>query len=134
MNATNAKALNSMKQKLKKTQRDYDQLITKYKAVRPRFFPRDGLLTSHTTQDPEAFEREALAEDIPVAAPSKGSKKKSAAANAPAEGEDEDNDFQTVGVKGKTITISSEGIFKALAQVLEARGRKVRSTFECASG
>lgn len=34
MNATNAKALNSMKQKLKKTQRDYETLIAKYKLVR----------------------------------------------------------------------------------------------------
>lgn len=34
MNATNAKALNSMKQKLKKTQRDYEETIKKYKEVR----------------------------------------------------------------------------------------------------
>lgn len=41
MNATNAKALNSMKQKLKKTQRDYEELIKKFKLVRA-VFPRDG--------------------------------------------------------------------------------------------
>ena len=34
MNATNAKALNSMKQKLKKTQREYEATIAKYKEVR----------------------------------------------------------------------------------------------------
>lgn len=33
MNATNSKALNSMKQKLKKTQREYEVTIAKYKAV-----------------------------------------------------------------------------------------------------
>ena len=74
------------------------------------------------SQDPEAFEREALVEDTPAPAPAKAGKKK-----GPLVVDAEDEDFQTVGVKGKTITISSEGIFKALAQVLEARGRKVRS-------
>lgn len=34
MNATNAKALNSMKQKLKKTQREHEATIAKYKEVR----------------------------------------------------------------------------------------------------
>ena len=33
MNATNSKALNSMKQKLKKTQREFEVTIAKYKAV-----------------------------------------------------------------------------------------------------
>jgi translation initiation factor 3 subunit C len=33
MNATNSKALNSMKQKLKKTQREYEVTIAKFKAV-----------------------------------------------------------------------------------------------------
>jgi translation initiation factor 3 subunit C len=74
-------------------------------------------------QDPEAFERQSILDDTPVAAPAKA--KKVAAARAGVEGEEEDDEFQTVGNKGKTITISSEGIFKALAQVLEARGRKV---------
>jgi translation initiation factor 3 subunit C len=35
MNATNAKALNSMKQKVKKSQREHEDAINKYKAVRP---------------------------------------------------------------------------------------------------
>ena len=34
MNATNAKALNSMKQKVKKTQRDHEVALAKYKEVR----------------------------------------------------------------------------------------------------
>jgi len=33
MNATNAKALNSMKQKVKKTQREHETQLNKYKAV-----------------------------------------------------------------------------------------------------
>lgn len=33
MNATNAKALNSMKQKVKKTQRDHEAVFAKYKEV-----------------------------------------------------------------------------------------------------
>lgn len=38
MNATNARALNSMKQKLKKSQRDNEELIKKYKEVSFLFF------------------------------------------------------------------------------------------------
>lgn len=72
-------------------------------------------------QDPEEFERRALAEDAPPPSGKKQTKK----TQPGAEGAEEDDDFVTVGEKGRTITISSEGVFKALAQVLEARGRKV---------
>lgn len=47
MNATNAKALNSMKQKLKKTQRDHEAALAKYKEVRRLFLAapaHDGTL------------------------------------------------------------------------------------------
>ncbi|SCZ89235.1 BZ3500_MvSof-1268-A1-R1_Chr9g10339 [Microbotryum saponariae] len=102
MNATNAKALNSMKQKLKKTQREHEETIKKYK------------------EDPEAFEKAAALEDQPAAA---AAPKKAKKASQPVE-EEADDDFQTVGSKGKTINVTSEGIYKALALVMEARGRK----------
>lgn len=37
MNATNAKALNSMKQKLKKVQREFETVLVSYRAVRVSF-------------------------------------------------------------------------------------------------
>ena len=37
MNATNAKALNSMKQKLKKVQREFEVVVNKFKEVRGSF-------------------------------------------------------------------------------------------------
>jgi translation initiation factor 3 subunit C len=135
MNATNAKALNSMKQKLKKTQRENEEIIKKYKEVgclrwacgkrgEARKLTLLLCLCALRSQDPEAFEKAALAEETPVAAPKKGPKK-----TGPLVVDAEDEDFQTVGNKGKTIAISSEGIYKALAQVLEARGRKVGFVF-----
>lgn len=61
-----------------------------------------------------------MAEDAPAPKP------KAAKKDVQTAGDAEDDGFQTVGLKGKTIAISSEGIYKALASVLEARGRKVR--------
>ncbi|EGU13619.1 Eukaryotic translation initiation factor 3 subunit 8 [Rhodotorula toruloides ATCC 204091] len=114
MNATNAKALNSMKQKVKKAQREHEGQLNKYRA------------------DPEEFERSlnapAVAAAAAAAAASAPKKKGPMAVAADAEGDDDG--FETVGAKGakgaagaKEPT-SSEGIYKALAQVLEARGRK----------
>jgi translation initiation factor 3 subunit C len=72
-------------------------------------------------QDPEAFDKAA---EAPIAAAPAPKKAKAAVAAAAADG-DEDG-FETVGaVKGKVAApTSSEGIYKALAAVLEARGRK----------
>ncbi|GAA5962470.1 hypothetical protein JCM3765_004307 [Sporobolomyces pararoseus] len=102
MNATNAKALNSMKQKVKKTQREHETQLNKYKA------------------DPEGFEK--AAEAPAPAAPTPKATKKAVVADA----DGDDDGFETVGAaKGKTVApVSSEGIYKALAQVMEQRGRK----------
>ncbi|BGP40661.1 Translation initiation factor 3 subunit c [Rhodotorula kratochvilovae] len=113
MNATNAKALNSMKQKVKKTQREHESSLARYKA------------------DPEAFER-SLAAPTPAPAAPTAKKAKGPLAVAP-DAEGDDDGFETVGAtKPKSgaaaaqaqAAASSDGIFKALAAVLEARGRK----------
>lgn len=104
MNTLNTKALNAMKQKLRKAKAEHDEAFTRYKA------------------DPEAFLRAADEEAKPK---DTGAQKKSKKSGPLAAGPDEEDDgFETVGNKGKAIAISSEGIYKALAQVLEARGRK----------
>jgi translation initiation factor 3 subunit C len=86
-------------------------------------FPaRTRPLISRSYKDPEAFEKAALAEDTPAPVEKKPKAKKGPLA---VDAEEDDDSFETVGNKGKVIAISSEGIYKALAQVLEARGRKV---------
>ncbi|KAA1086443.1 Translation initiation factor 3 subunit c [Puccinia graminis f. sp. tritici] len=103
MNATNAKALNTMKQKLKKTIRENEAIIEKYKA------------------DPEAFEQEAAAVDAPVPAAKKSKKSKT---HDSEEEPDDDDDFTMVGKGGKSFSFSPDSIFKTLQSVLEARGKK----------
>ncbi|KPV77838.1 uncharacterized protein RHOBADRAFT_48045 [Rhodotorula graminis WP1] len=117
MNATNSKSLNSMKQKVKKTQREHESSLARYKA------------------DPDAFERSLAAPTLAAAAAAPTPKKAAkgpmtVAADADA---DDDDGFETVGAakpkSGAAIAqaqaqASSDGIYKALTAVLEARGRK----------
>ncbi|KAG7090852.1 hypothetical protein E1B28_009934 [Marasmius oreades] len=101
MNATNAKALTAMKQKVRKTAKEYEQDITKYQA------------------DPDGFEREyaaATAKEITAAPGAKASTTVSADTG--------DDGFQAVGKHGKTMLLTTEGIFKSLQVVQEARGKK----------
>jgi hypothetical protein len=64
MNATNAKALNTMKQKLKKTIRENEAIIEKYKAVSPFLchFLSDHVprLHFHTSQSDPFFSHSTL--------------------------------------------------------------------------
>ncbi|KAI0058056.1 eukaryotic translation initiation factor 3 subunit 8 [Artomyces pyxidatus] len=105
MNATNARALTAMKQKVKKTAKEYEKEIKLFQ------------------EDPEAFEREfaAAAAPEPVARPAR---------KAPREGAedgvtgDADDDFTTVGRGGRAVQYTAEGIFKNLQAIQEARGKK----------
>ncbi|KAN0064478.1 Translation initiation factor 3 subunit c [Thecaphora frezii] len=105
MKAPSAKAMNGMKQKIKKTIKENDEAVAKFRA------------------DPEAFEAEATAAASGITAAEAASKavKKTRAAVAE---EAEEDDFQTVGRGGRTETFTSEGLFKSLASILEARGKK----------
>ncbi|KAJ4468239.1 eukaryotic translation initiation factor 3 subunit 8 N-terminus-domain-containing protein, partial [Lentinula aciculospora] len=103
MNATNAKALNSMKQKVRKAIKEYEQDIAKYQA------------------DPEGFEREytsLITRETPPA-PSVSRAAPGAVVN-----ENADDGFRSVGRGGRTMLLTTEGIFKSLHAVQEARGKK----------
>ncbi|KAJ7209487.1 eukaryotic translation initiation factor 3 subunit 8 N-terminus-domain-containing protein [Mycena pura] len=104
-NATNGKALTAMKQKIKKSIKEYETDVNKYNT------------------DPQAFEREYAAlvvRDVPV--PAAGSAPRLATAVV-LDGEPVDT-YTTVGKGGKAMQFSSEGILKTLQAVQEARGKK----------
>ncbi|KAK9387755.1 eukaryotic translation initiation factor 3 subunit 8 N-terminus-domain-containing protein [Lipomyces mesembrius] len=113
MNATNARALNSIKQRIKKNNRQYEDLIAKFRA------------------DPDGFllEAEEILEPVSQVKMRKGAEFEAAAAairlGAAATAEDtSDAAFSTIGRGGRTITITPESIFKQLRAILEARGKK----------
>jgi translation initiation factor 3 subunit C len=110
MKAPVAKAMNGMKQKLKKVIKENDDTIARYRS------------------DPAAFDAAYDAANNAAAAPAadaetaiaKGKKERLAAALDA----DANDDFQTVGRGGRTETYTSEGLFKSLAAIMEARGKK----------
>jgi translation initiation factor 3 subunit C len=125
LNAIHNRALNSMKQKIKKTQREHEALMVKYKAVRFR----ESLLLAldlPPAQDPEAYEREFEGVPAePVAKPVKKARTATAEASAVA-----DDDFTTVGKGGKAVTITADNVLKTLQTVVEARGKKATDRLE----
>ncbi|KAF9461334.1 eukaryotic translation initiation factor 3 subunit 8 N-terminus-domain-containing protein [Collybia nuda] len=102
MNATNAKALTAVKQKVKKAIKEYEQDVKRFQ------------------EDPEAFERE-YSVVIAHGAPTSASGRRS---NITGSDNETIDDFTTVGKGGKVLQFTSEGIFKNLQAVQEARGKK----------
>ncbi|KAI0705025.1 eukaryotic translation initiation factor 3 subunit 8 [Cerioporus squamosus] len=102
MNASNARALTAVKQKVKKVAKEFESELKRYQ------------------EDPEGFERDFQATFVPdvTAAPAKAKKAKKG------DDEEEDEEFTTVGKGGKAIQFTPEGIFKNLQVVQEARGKK----------
>ncbi|KAJ7346516.1 eukaryotic translation initiation factor 3 subunit 8 N-terminus-domain-containing protein [Mycena albidolilacea] len=106
LNATNAKALTAMKQKLKKSVKEYETDVNKYNT------------------DPEAFEKEysdLVAQSAPVAPTDKAGPRP---VHTDDKGEPDDDGFKSVGKGGKAMQFSSEVILKNLQAVQEARGKK----------
>lgn len=103
MNAANARALNAIKQRLKRNNRGYEKEIEEYK------------------KDKEAFmvEEKEVETYVPKARPAKGPTE-----NIAPEGDDDDEGFETVGRGGKALTFTPESIFKHLRGIIEARGKK----------
>ncbi|KAH0827788.1 eukaryotic translation initiation factor 3 subunit 8 N-terminus-domain-containing protein [Lanmaoa asiatica] len=109
MNAVNARALNSMKQKVKKSMKEYEKEMSQYQA------------------DPEAFEREYTLHSHPVdVASAKAAKKPKKFADSGSEDENSaaEDQFTTVGKGGKAMQFTADAIFKTLKIVHDARGKK----------
>ncbi|KIJ49572.1 hypothetical protein M422DRAFT_27940 [Sphaerobolus stellatus SS14] len=101
LNANNARALNGMKQTIRKVTRDYEADVKRFQ------------------EDPEAFEREFQAAGV-VEPATTVKAKKVAVENEEEEGEG----FTSVGKGGKATGVSADNVFKILQAVQESRGKK----------
>lgn len=101
MNATSARGLNAVKQKIKKLTKDHQTEVDQYRAD-----PMDYLFSDDEDDEPAPKPKKAKAEVL--------------------EGPDEEDDegFATVGKGGKTLQFTPESIFKHLRGIMETRGKK----------
>lgn len=103
-NAANARALNTIKQRIKKNNRIYETEIEQYRANKDTFMAEDE------------------EEEKPVV---KARKERAAAREEAAPvGIEDDEGFATVGRGGKAVQYTPESIFKHLKTIIEARGKK----------
>ncbi|OAA78377.1 Eukaryotic translation initiation factor 3 subunit 8 [Akanthomyces lecanii RCEF 1005] len=102
MNAIQARALNAVKQKIKKTNKEYQTQIDSYR------------------EDKDTF----MESEEEVEAPKTAKKTKTATDVEAAPEEIDDEGFATVGKGGRTLQYTPESIFKHLRGIMETRGKK----------
>ena len=102
LNATNARGLNAMKQKIKRNNREYTAEIEKYRADKDDYM---------------------MSEEDEVVQPVEKVKKPKATYIDGIDAAD-DEGFATVGRGGKTLQYTPESILKHLRSIVESRGKK----------
>lgn len=102
MNKLNAQGLNAVKQRIRKTNKEYQAQIEEYK------------------EDKEGYLIESEAEEEPAPKP----KKVKIADAFTATDEMDDEGFATVGKGGRLLQFTPESIFKHLRTIMESRGKK----------
>lgn len=105
MNATQARGLNAVKQRIRKNNKDYQAQIDAFRADKDAFMESD--------------EEEAK----PAPKPAKV-KFQDIALDEAQQAQEDDEGFSTVGRGGRTLQFTPESIFKHLRGILESRGRK----------
>lgn len=109
MNATNARALNTFRQRIRKNNREFEDEIKKYRAD-PTVFD------SESEEETRLEEREVRDE---VLGPDGQVLRGFLAAE-----ENDDEGFATVGRGGRAMIYTADGIFKHLKMISEARGKR----------
>ena len=105
MNATQARGLNAVKQRIKKNNKDYQSQIDAFRA------DRDGFMESDEEEEPPA--------------PKPSATKVRFQPELDQDGDfEDDGGFATVGRGGRTLQFTPESIFKHLRSILESRGKK----------
>ena len=102
MNATNARGLNAVKQRIKKNNKDYQKDIDAYKA------------------DKDAFMESEEEEEVVVPK----LKKPKAIPGADLNLDEDEKGFSRVGKGGRTLQFTPESILKHLRTIMESRGKK----------
>ncbi|ANB14181.1 Nip1p [Sugiyamaella lignohabitans] len=108
MNASNSRALNTIKQRIKKTSKGFETKIAAYKS------------------DPELYQRELKGETTPQPEATASFKKTTVASttSTTVAAADDNDGFSTVGKAGKVLQYTPENIFKTLISIVESRGKK----------
>ncbi|KAK3313742.1 eukaryotic translation initiation factor 3 subunit 8 N-terminus-domain-containing protein [Apodospora peruviana] len=101
MNATNARGLNAVKQRIKKGNKDYQDQIDAFRK------DADGFMESDEEEAPLPKVQKVRFQPV----------------SGEAEEED-DGGFATVGKGGRTLQFTPESIFKHLRTIMESRGKK----------
>lgn len=102
MNASNAKGLNAVKQKIKKNNKEYAAEIEKYRADKEGYMEADEVSATELVERTIKPRVTAL-DSLNLA---------------------DDEGFSTVGRHGKTLQYTSESILKHLRIIVESRGKK----------
>lgn len=101
MNATNARGLNAVKQRIKKNNKDFQTQIDAYRADKSGFMESDE---EEEAPAPKAKKLKSVGFEV-----------------AP---QDDDEGFSTVGKGGRTLQFTPESILKHLRSIMESRGKK----------
>ncbi|KKA27422.1 hypothetical protein TD95_002022 [Thielaviopsis punctulata] len=108
MNATNARGLNAVKQKIKKNNKEYQTQIDAYRSDPDKFMAgADDVEEAQKPQPKKAIRPFASAADETID-----------------EVEGDDDGFAQVGKGGKTVQYTPESILKHLRAIMESRGKK----------
>ncbi|OAA61906.1 eukaryotic translation initiation factor 3 subunit [Niveomyces insectorum RCEF 264] len=103
MNATSARGLNAVKQRIRKITKEYQAQIDAYRT------DKEAFLESEEEEEPVVKPKRVRVVDTLFAEPA----------------EDDDEGFSTVvGKGGRAVQFTPEGIFKQLRSIMETRGKK----------